>query len=356
MFMKRSLIIILLGVVALGATAQPAKRRTTTSNAAAQQSQRQGGSNASTGSDRFSLMFPTSDAMPEDVAWRRDIYRQLDLTVDKNSPLYYPVQPIGNQCNLFTYLFRLMLSGRVNAYDYKITGVESFEQKDKVVLTDFLKRYSIYYEEKNGKPTVADADVPSEMVKRYYIKESTYLDQRTGTTHTKVQAICPILLEGGDFGEDMATPQPLFWMKYDDIAPYLSKLPVMASDLNNVTNMTADDFFTLNRYDGKIYKTNNMQGKVIADYCKEDSDMVKEQKRIEKQLTDFEDHLWGHVEQNDSTDSVQVAAPKAKKEKKPVATEPKEKATSRTRRTNSKSEKAAATEAAPRSSARRQRR
>ncbi len=348
--MKRNLLVILLGLVALGASAQPAKRRTTPTTPTLPQ--RQAGSAAQNGTDRFSLMFPTSDAMPEDVSWKRDIYRQLDLKLDKNSPLYYPVQPIGNQCNLFTYLFRLLLSGRVNAYDYKITGVESFEEKDKVVIKDFLQRYSIYYEEKNGKPTVADADVPSEQVKRYYIKESSYLDQRTGTTHTKVLAICPILLEGGDFGEDAATPRPLFWMKYDDVAPYLAKLPVMASDLNNVTNMTADDYFTMNRYEGKIYKTNNMQGKVIADYCKTDSDMVKEQKRIEKQLTDFEDHLWGHVEKNDTLDSLQVEEPKVAKRNKKAA-EPKN---SRTRRTNSKSEKAAASEAAPRSTARRQRR
>ncbi|MBQ0049939.1 MAG: gliding motility protein GldN [Bacteroidales bacterium] len=347
--MKRTLVILIAVLTASVVTAQPSKRRTTTSNAAAQQ-----GAPQAKGTDRASLMFPTSDAMPEDVAWRRDIYRQLDLTKDKNAPLYYPIQPIGKQCNLFTYLFRLLLSGRVNAYDYKITGNESFDPKDKVVVKDFLMRYSIYYEENGGKVSVADADVPSEQVKRYYIKESSYLDQRTGTTHTKVQAICPILLEGGEFGEDAATPQPLFWMKYDDVAPYLSKLPVMASDLNNVTNMTADDYFTMNRYEGKIYKTNNMQGKVIADYCKTDSDMVKEQRRIEKQLTDFEDHLWGHVELTDTLDSTQVETPKTTKksrQQKDTTT-----VSSTSRRTKSKSDSASEASPAPRVSARRQRR
>lgn len=286
--------------------AQPAKRRVVpTATTGSQQ-----GANTPKGTDRASLMFPTSVEMPEDVSWRREIYRQLDLNKDRNATLYYPVQPIGNQCNLFTYLFRLMLTGRVNAYDYKISGLESFADKDKVVISEFLRRYSIYYEENNGKITVHDADIPSEQVKRYYIKEATYLDQRTGVTKTKVLAICPILLEGGEFGEDVATPRPLFWMKYDDIAPYLSKLPVMAGDLNNVSNMTADDYFTMNRYEGKIYKTTNMQGKVLADYCRTDSDMVREQERIEKQLTDFQDHLWGHkpAEEADSVAAADVPA------------------------------------------------
>ncbi len=315
--MKKIFLLALVAVWGVTAMAQPAKRRTVPTDSPAKATGTARTQTQQKGIDRASLMFPTSDPMPDDVAWKRDVYRQLDLTRDKNAPLYYPVQPVGKQVNLFTYLFRLMLTGRVNAYDYKITGNESFEDADKVQIQDFLKRYSIYYEENNGKLTVADADVPSAQVKRYYIKESSYLDQRTGTTHTKVLAICPILLEGAEFSssddDSFVTSQPLFWMKYDDIAPYLSKLPVMASDLNNVSNMSADDYFTMNRYEGKIYKTNNMQGKVIADYCKTDSDMVKEQKRIEKQLTDFEKHLWGHTEQRDSLDSVAVAEEKALK-------------------------------------------
>lgn len=333
--------------------AQPAKRRTVPTD----DKKSTASSAAPKGTDRASLMFPTSASMPEDVSWRRDVYRQLDLTHEKNATLYYPVQPVGKQCNLFTYLFRLMLTGRVSAYDYKITGNESFEETDKINIKDFLSRYHIYYEEPNGKITVADADVPSAMVKRYYIKESTYLDQRTGTTHAKVLAICPIMLEGGEFGEDAVTPQPLFWMKYDDIAPYLAKLPVMASDYNNVSNMTADDYFTLNRYEGKIYKTNNLQGRVIADYCKTDSDMVKEQQRIEAELTNFEKHLWGHTAARDSLDSLQVAEAAAKQSKKTkkekTAATTKREAKSDTKKDKEEAEESATT---PRVSARRQRR
>ena len=57
--------------------------------------------------------------------------------------------------------------------------------------------------------------------------------------------------------------------------------------------MSMDDYFTKNLYKGKIYKTNNMLGKTLAQYCPTDSAMIKEQKRIEKELTDFEHNLWG---------------------------------------------------------------
>ena len=184
------------------AFAQPAKRRTTTSNAAAQRGAAAGQQKQT--ADRASLMFPTSAEMPEDVVWRRDIYRQLDLLADKNAPLYYPVEPNEQQVNLFTYLFRLFLSGRIPAYTYKLDGNESFAEKDKVTdVKEILDRYYIYYEEKNGKYTVADNDVPSANVKRYYLKESSFFDQRTGTYKARVTALCPVLIEDDGFGEVM---------------------------------------------------------------------------------------------------------------------------------------------------------
>ena len=307
--MKRILSLIMVTFLVAGAAkAQPAKRRAITAPATEQAK--------SSATDRASLMFPTTASMPDDVVWKRDIYRQLDLTKDKNAPMYYPVEPMGKQVNLFTYLFRLILTGRVTAYTYKLDGNESFAEKDKLEVKDMLERYGIYYEENDGKLTVADSDVPSAEATRYYIKESIYMDQRTGIFKTKVTALCPILMRGADEFSTDATPYPLFWVNYDDVAPWLAKLPMMPSNLNNVTNMTADDFFAMNRYEGKIYKTNNMQGKVLANYCPTDSDMVAEQTRIEKQINDFEKNVWGSGFLPDTTKKDSLDAEMAAKEEK----------------------------------------
>ena len=285
--MKRILFLITVTLLVAGpATAQPTKRRTTPETT----QQQQAGKSSAT--DRASLMFPTTAAMPDDVVWKRDIYRQLDLTKDKNAPMYYPVEPMGKQVNLFTYLFRLILTGRVNAYTYKLDGNESFDEKDKLPVKDMLERYGIYYEENGGKMTVADSDVPSAEATRYYLKESIYMDQRTGTFTTKVTALCPVLMRGADEFSSDATPYPLFWVK-------------------------ADDFFAMNRYDGKIYKTNNMQGKMLHNYCETDSDMVAEQKRIEKQIDDFEKNVWGNGFLPDTTKKDSLDAEMESAEKKP---------------------------------------
>jgi gliding motility associated protien GldN len=265
--------------------------------------------------DRASLLFPTQMEMPEDAVWRRDIYRLLDLKKDKNAALYYPVEPVGTRVNLFTYLFQLLLDRKIQAYEYRLDGNESFAESDKLKVKDLLEKYNIYYETVGGKYTVENSDIPSAEVLRYYIKESSYYDQHTATYQAKVTAICPVMLRSDDFGSD-GTPYPMFWLKYDEISPYLAKLPVMSSNLNNAGNMSADDYFTMNAYDGTIYKTNNMQGKILAQTHPSDSDLVKEQKHIESELVGFENNIWKLPEtkkEEAAQDSVANASEKSTK-------------------------------------------
>ena len=196
-----------------------------------------------------------------------------------------------------------MLSGRVRAYQYRLDGHESFNYEDRVVPKAFMDNYHIYYERKNGALTLDDSDIPSREVKSYYVKEATYYDQHTATFHTKVIALCPIMTREDDFG-DAGTKYPLFWMKYSDLAPYLSKQQIMTSNLNNAAMMSIDDYFVKNQYKGKIYKTTNMLGKTLAQYCPTDSALSKEQKKIESELAAFEKNIWGDQARKDSLDSI----------------------------------------------------
>lgn len=284
--------------MAPGVFAQPEIRR---QQAAAKKAKQQSG-NATT--LRAQISFPTALPMDEDVAWRRDIYRELDLGEDANAALYYPEEPMGNQMNLFTTIFKLMMTGKVTVYQYRTDGKESFAAADRMDPKSFLDNYHIFYEKQaNGRIKLDNSDIPSREVKSYYIKESTYLDRRSATFHTKVLALCPIMTRDDDFG-DGGVKYPLFWVRYDDLAPYLAKQQVMTSNLNNAISMSIDDYFVRNQYKGKIYKTNNLQGKTLSQYCASDSALAKEQKRIETELSTFEKSVWGNQARKDSLDSI----------------------------------------------------
>lgn len=308
---KRLFLITIVAAVSELAFSQPAARR---------QAQQKQASASQTITNRAKISYPVTAEMSEDVVWRRDIYRELDLEQDANSGLYYPVEPSGSQMNLFTYMFKLIMRGELKAYEYRLDGNEVFTDSARVKPKTLLDNYHIYYEKQpDGRVKIDNSDIPSREVKGYYIKESAYLDQKSATFHTKVTALCPVMTREDDFG-DGANKYPLFWVRYDDLVPFLSKQTIMTSNLNNAATMSVADYFTKNMYRGKIYKTSNMLGRPLSQYCHDEASMSKEQKRIEEELAAFEKSLWGDHSKRDSLDSIakvqgSVKSKKAKKDK-----------------------------------------
>ena len=330
--MKRLLFILTITLAVTSAVAQPTARREAEKQAAAARQSAPGLSR------RAQLMFPTAIDMPEDVVWRRDIYREIDLNQDANAGLYYPVEPIDKQLNLFTYVFKLALNGYIPVYEYRLDGNEVFSEASKVKIKTVLDNYHIFYEEKDGKLRVDNSDIPSAEVKLYYLKESAYYDQANSTFHRKVLAFCPVMMREDDFGGE-ASKYPLFWVLYSDVEPFLTRQTVMTSNLNNAAIMTMADFFTLTKYEGKIYKTNNMLGRTLAQYCTTDSAMVKEQRKIEGELLAFEKNIFGDQAKKDSLDSISNLDPKTAAKARKVS-----------RRSASKSDKKKTTKVRRRSS------
>jgi gliding motility associated protien GldN len=356
--------------------AQPQKSRVQNNNRPT--AVRNNANSTAVGTDRASLMFPTAVDVPEDPSWRRDIYRSIDLTKDENAALYYPVEPQGGQMNLFTLLFKLLNTGKIPAYDYKLDGLENFQQSNRMHFKDMLDRQGIFYEVDGNSIKVNQADIPSADVLSYYVKESSYYDQNTATYHSRIVALCPVLhraadefavrsyvSEDGEENEQNKNVQkfPLFWVKYDDVKNYLSGQDVMTSNINNAARMSMDDFFSTNHYKGDIYMTTNMQNKSLQQYCATDSLLKKEQTRIEKQMTDFEEHIWStpvdSVEQA-RRDSIAALNLKGKKARKAAEASSSAARSSRRAASSSKKEKSGGSSSgggngAPRVSVRRQR-
>lgn len=334
----KHILFILISLCFMGtATAQPKKSRVqTTRSASAKKAQ-------DATPSRASLMFPTSVDVPETPTWRRDIYRTLDLTKDENAPLYFPVEPQGDNINLFTLLFQLLNTGKIPAYEYKLDGVEDFQQSNRMHFKDMLERYHIFYEVNGNSIKVEPSDIPSAEVLSFNVKESSYYDQHTATFQSRVVAICPVLHRTDDF-DTRVNKYPMFWVKYDDIKTYLSGREIMTSNLNNAARMSMEDFFATNHYKGEIYMTTNMQNRSLQQYCATDSLLKKEQKRIEKEMTDFEAHIWATPVDSAEIakrDSIAALADKGKKSRRMASSDSKSSSASRTsRRSSSSSEKA----------------
>ena len=336
------------------AQAQPKKSRVQQAQKAQQQKKQQGTQQGMT--RRMQISYPVALDMPEDVVWRRDIYRELSLSDEANSGLYYPVQPQGKQLNLFTYIFKLAQNGYIPIYEYSVAndGNDDFSESSKVQMKTVLDNFHIFYEEKDGKLKVDNSDIPSAEVLKYYLKESAYYDQGNATFHIKPLALCPVMMREDDFGGE-AAQYPLFWVKYSDLEPFLSRQTIMTSDVNNAAVMSMDDYFTLNKYKGKIYKTNNMLGKTLAQLAGGDSTKyTKEQQRIEAELEAFRNNIFGDKHKRDSLDSIANTNPENVKAAAKKARKAKAKTEKASRRSRSSSGESSGSSAA-RVSVRRQR-
>ena len=318
--MKKSVLLILTLAMATIASAQPARRL----QEQAAQKEAEKSPTAVTLTDRARSQYTAQTAVPTELTWRRDIYRELDLKKEKNAALYYPEEPLGDRVNFFTLVLNLILDGKIKAYEYRLDGNELFTPDNELDLESMLDKFYIdYKKDEKGKYII---DIPSRDIGKYYIKESNYLD-KLSNYQTKVTAICPVLMQGG-YG-DKPTAYPMFWLNYDEISPYLGQTQVMTSSYNNTSNMSLDDYFVMRQYEGEIYKTSNLRNQPLSEYCETDSALQAERERVEKQLIDFQNGLWNDADNTAVTEKTQNTSagksqkeprqPKEKKEKAPRA-------------------------------------
>ena len=245
--------------------------------------------------DRMQGFFETSEPHDADLSYMRQIYRQIDLTKDANTPLYFPEDVIDGQENLFRIMLRLVVDGKVPAFEY-LDGREVFTDQYKVNVADMLERFGIYAQEakgsseKNPKFTIEEADVPTGQVLNYYIIEKWEFDRRSNRMKTRVEAICPVLNRSADFGGE--AKYPMFWVKFDALRPYLAQQSIFLNDDNNLAQYTLDDYFNLGMYDGEIYKTRNLRNLSMAQMFPDEDDLKRAQDSIDNRLRNYGKNLW----------------------------------------------------------------
>ena len=250
--------------------------------------------NATGVTDRMQDFYTTKETHDADLQYKRDIYRQLDLSKPENTPLYYPEDVVDGKQNLFRLLFGLVVDGKIPAYEY-LDGREVFTDQYKIKVDEMLDRFEIYYQNgagtaKNPKYVIEEADVPSNQVQAYYILEKWEFDRRTNRMNTRVEAICPVLNKYTDYGAQGR--YPMFWVKFDALRPYLAQEYVFLSDDNNLEQYSLDDYFNLGMYDGEIYKTRNLRNLSMAQLYPDEDLLKQAQDSIDNRLRNYGKNLY----------------------------------------------------------------
>ncbi|MBD5419829.1 MAG: gliding motility protein GldN [Muribaculaceae bacterium] len=291
--LKKILPIAALAATVLSLTAQD-NTGVVRRNGASKRGQKQEETSGPKITDRMQGFFDGTKTHDADLAYMREIYRQLDLkNVAENTPLYFPEDVVDGQQNLFRIILGLVVDGKIPAYEY-LDGREVFTDQYKVKVGEMLDRFDIYYQRQGDGDravyTIEEADVPTGQVLKYYIIEKWEFDRRSNRMKTFVEAICPVLTRGGDFGGD--ANYPMFWVKFDQLRPYLAQQYVFLNDDNNLPQYSLDDYFNLGMYKGEIYKTKNLRNLSMAQMYPDEDDRVRAQDSIDTRLREFGKNLW----------------------------------------------------------------
>jgi gliding motility associated protien GldN len=258
----------------------------------------------------------------EDIAWKRDVYRIVDLTLGENAALYYPIEATAEKKNLFSSLFEALAQNKVKAYEY-LDGREVFTDTYAIKFKDLLKRFDIPFKEKTDarRPGVSifdieGVDIPTSEVVTFYVKETVFLDARTSTIRTKTIALCPVLVR---FDENEGTRKfPMFWIPMEAVKDFLSTQAIAPDSLNSAERYTLYDYFNLRRYKGDIYKVSSPKNQTIYEYCTTPEEIKAEQVRLEKELGMVENALWepNEKEVKEARDKVALETKETGKKKK----------------------------------------
>ncbi len=282
------IIALLLLSLALGSNAQVTRR---SGDDTRRKDKKDGTPTITTRQQSFYEVREPNDA---DLQWMKVIQREVHISKGKNAALFYPEMPNEDGESLYFIIMRQLAKGQIAAYDQE---AQMFDEAHKINFGEFLDNRYIDYTmakgstEKNPIYEFEDADILSNLVKSYYFIEKWEFDSRSNQMKPRVEAICPVMHVEDDWSGETQR-RPMFWVKLNDIRPYMAQQYVFTDDDNNLPRYSLDDFIKLNMYTGDIIKTKNLRNLSLKQMFPDTVALKHAQDSIEQRLRSFNQDLW----------------------------------------------------------------
>lgn len=246
-----------------------------------------------------------------DVLMGKTIWEFVDIDERINFPLYYPIDTafVGKERrSLFDVLVKNIKNGKITevyADDYFNSKktlndmASSFTYID-TIPAGFDEINNYYDDYKSGKKVldpqyINKQDLTAQDISGYKIKGYWYFDKRQGELKYRLLAICPVTPEARDIGKDNPDVIDLFWVYFPAARDVLHEAKAF-NDKNSAMPITFDHLLNSRRFNGVIYKEENVYGdREIQQYMKDNSQMqLLESERIKEKIRSFESDMWNY--------------------------------------------------------------
>lgn len=246
-----------------------------------------------------------------DVLMGKTIWEFIDIDERINFPLYYPIDTafVGKERrSLFDVLVKNIKNGKIKevyADDYFNTKKTINDMSSSFTYIDTIQagfdEINNYYDDyKSGKKVldpqfINKQDLTAQDISGYKIKGYWYFDKRQGELKYRLLALCPVTPEARDIGKDNPDVIDLFWVYFPAIRDVLHEAKAF-NDKNSAMPITFDHLLNSRRFNGVIYKEENVYGdREVQQYMKDNSqNQLLESERIKEKIRSFESDMWNY--------------------------------------------------------------
>lgn len=246
-----------------------------------------------------------------DVLMGKTIWEIIDVDERINFPLYYPIDTafVGKERrSLFDVLVKNIKNGKITEvyvddyFNTKKTFKDMETSFTYIDTTDAGKdEINNYYDDyKSGKKVldpqyINKKELDASYISGYKIKGYWYFDKRQGELKYRLIAICPVTPEAREAGNDNADVIDLFWVYFPAVREILHEAKAF-NDKNSAMPITFDHLLNSRRFNGEIYKEENVYGdREIQQYMKDNSqNQLLEAERVKEKIRSFESDMWNY--------------------------------------------------------------
>lgn len=237
-----------------------------------------------------------------DVLMGKMVWEFIDLDERINFPMYFPVE--GNlgadRKSLYQTLVDGMKGGTITeVYDdsYFTTKktLKDIQSSMSKIDTSDAGREQYNAGEQISEEYIVKTDITPADVKGYKIKGYWYFDKRQGELKYRLQGICPVVPDVYTMGSEEEDLIELFWVYFPSARDVLHEAKAF-NNKNSALPITFDHLLNSRRFNGSIYKVENVMGdRQIEEYIKDNAQMqLLESEKIKDNIRNFEQDMWNY--------------------------------------------------------------
>lgn len=236
-------------------------------------------------------LIPYTFLREADVAYKKRIWRDIDLRDKINLPLYFPLnyEASETRISLFQVLKRYAISGQIIAFSDEqfLIPLQISDVKTKFSKCDSIEESSF---DANGNEIITkvwNCDSLSILrnILKYRLKEDWFFDKQRSVLDVRILGI-----QANLYIEDKETFKDLFWVYYPACRPFFAKHEVF-NPKNPAENRTFEDIFWKRQFNSTIVKEENVYDRMLLEYLR-GIDNLLEAERIKNDLFRWEHDLW----------------------------------------------------------------